>query len=214
MGVVAIIDYGLCNLDSVRRAVEECGGQAVVTARPDQVEAASRIILPGVGAFPEAMANLERAGLVATLERQVIERGVPFLGICLGMQLMASRGLEGRPTQGLGWIRGDVRRLNGSAAARVPHVGWNEVHGNRPSSLFDGVRPSADFYFVHSYAICPADEGDVIARTPHGDAMFVSVVQRANLAGVQFHPEKSQRVGLQVLRNFLRDGGRASGHLT
>ena len=178
----------------------------MLTSKPADVEAASHVILPGVGAFPEAMANLERAGLVEALQRHVIERGAPFLGICLGMQLMTTRGLEGRPTAGLGWIDGEVRRLEGRPTARVPHVGWNEVHLARTSRLFDGVRPQADFYFVHSFVMQPADARDVLAATPHGEATFASAVQRGNLAGVQFHPEKSQRAGLQVLRNFVRDG--------
>ncbi|MGE0444224.1 MAG: imidazole glycerol phosphate synthase subunit HisH [Vicinamibacterales bacterium] len=206
MPTVAIVDYGLCNLDSVRRAVEECGGRPVVTARPEPVLEASHVILPGVGAFPEAMATLRRSGLAEALTQQVIARGVPFLGICLGMQLMAARGTEGGVTDGLGWIPGEVRRLEGLAEARVPHVGWNEVHATRPCALLDGVAPGADVYFVHSYAMVPSEERDIVATTPRGEMPFVSIVQRDNVAGVQFHPEKSQRVGFAILRNFLRDG--------
>jgi glutamine amidotransferase len=206
---VAIVDYGLCNLDSVRRAVEECGGRPVVTARPEPVLDAARVILPGVGAFPEAMATLRRSGLAEAMTRQVVDRGVPFLGICLGMQLMAARGTEGTATDGLGWIPGEVRRLEGSSEARVPHVGWNELHSRRPCGLLDGIAPGADVYFVHSYAMVPAEERDIVATTPRGQAPFVSIVQRDNFAGVQFHPEKSQKVGFALLRNFLRDGSLA-----
>lgn len=203
---VAIVDYGLCNLDSVRRAVEDCGGSPLVTARPEAILSASHVILPGVGAFPEAMANLRASGLVDALNRQVRERGVPFLGICLGMQLMASRSTEGRDTEGLGWIDADVRKLEPSPGARVPHVGWNELRIARPSPLLEGVGDGADFYFVHSYAMYPRDASDVVALADRGDGSFTAVVGRGNMSGVQFHPEKSQRVGFTVIRNFLRGG--------
>ena len=211
MSTVAIVDYGLCNLDSVRRAVEECGGRPIITSIAEVVCSASRIVLPGVGTFPEAMANLHKAGLPDALRRQVVERGVPFLGICLGMQLMATRGYEGQATDGLGWIDGEVRKLPASGA-RVPHVGWNSVLISRPTPLFDSVTDGADFYFVHSYALCPRNESDVIGRASHGSDTFAAVVVRDNLTGVQFHPEKSQRAGLALLRNFLRHGdGRVRG---
>jgi glutamine amidotransferase len=203
MDTVAIVDYGLCNLDSVQRAVEECGGRPVCTTQPDDVAAADRVILPGVGAFPLAMANLRRSGLADALQRRVIEQGRPFLGICLGMQLMASRGLEGGSTEGLGWIDGEVRRLEPQDGARVPHVGWNEVLDVHADPLFAGVPAGADFYFVHSFAVCLSDDAPVIGRTPYGGLHIVSAVRRENLCGVQFHPEKSQRVGFRVLRNFL-----------
>ena len=201
---VAIIDYGLCNLDSVGRAVEECGGDPVVTTRPEDVNGADRIILPGVGAFPEAMANLRSHGLADALEEVVIGKGRPFLGICLGMQLISRTGAEVRETGGLGWIDAEVVRVSGGAGARVPHVGWNEVDLKREDPLFTGVPPGADFYFVHSFVVAPRDEADVLARTPFGDATFVSAVRRDNVWGVQFHPEKSQRLGFTVLRNFIR----------
>ncbi len=204
MSVVAIVDYGLCNLDSVRRAVEECGGRPLVTADPARVLDAARVILPGVGAFPEAMANLRKEGLADALHRQVVEEGAPFLGLCLGMKLLATGSLEGRPTDGLGWIAGEVRRLQPANGARVPHVGWSEVRLERASTLFDGIRDGADFYFVHSYVLWPEHGGEVLARTRFGDLDVVAAVQRDNVTGVQFHPEKSQRLGFQVIRNFLR----------
>jgi imidazole glycerol-phosphate synthase subunit HisH len=203
MGTVAIVDYGLCNLDSVRRAVEECGGEPLLTNRPDAVMDADRVILPGVGAFPEAMANLRRDGLDAAMTRRVVEQGHPFLGICLGMQLMAERGLEGRPTSGLGWISGEVRRLEPGNGSRVPHIGWNEVVPAAADALFAGIPSGADFYFVHSYVVHPADAGDILGLTPYGDRNVVSAVRRGNMWGVQFHPEKSQKIGFTVLRNFL-----------
>ena len=156
---VAIVDYGMCNLDSVRRAVEECGGRAIVTDEQGDIESADRIILPGVGAFPDAMRNLIERGLHKVLEEQVRTERAPFLGICLGMQLLASRGYEGGETAGLGWIEGDVRRLVPTETdRRIPHVGWNEVVATGDSPLFDGIEPGVDFYFVHSYHfVCRAE---------------------------------------------------------
>jgi glutamine amidotransferase len=203
MNTVAIVDYGMCNLDSVKRAVEECGGRALVTDQSRDLERASRIILPGVGAFPDAMRNIKQRGLDEILREQVVEKEIPFLGICLGMQLLASRGWEIQETEGLDFVPGDVRRLEPYGDdTRIPHVGWNEVHLQHESPLFKGIASAKDFYFVHSYHLCPENEGDVLGRTPYGCG-FVSAVQRGSVFGVQFHPEKSQRVGFQLLRNFL-----------
>ena len=202
MSRVAIVDYGMCNLDSVARAIEECGGAPVVTDRPEDLRDADRVVLPGVGAFPDGMQNLRARGLDAALREQAA-RGVPLLGICLGMQLLATEGLEGSRTAGLGLIAGTVQRLapNGQPI-RVPHIGWNEVDLVRPSPVFEGITSGRDFYFVHSYAlVCDRDE-DVLARTSYG-AGFVAAVECGNVFGVQFHPEKSQKLGLQLLRNFL-----------
>src|SRR5438105_4350047 len=167
MNRVAIVDYGMCNLDSVRRAVEECGGQAVVTDEAGDIEAADRIILPGVGAFPDAMRNLTDRGLHKVLDEQVREEAAPFLGICLGMQLLASVGFEGGETAGLGWIEGEVPRLVPTDKdRRIPHVGWNEVVPRPGSPLFEGIEPGADFYFVHSYHyVCKPGDG-IEATTP------------------------------------------------
>jgi glutamine amidotransferase len=203
MNRVAVVDYGMCNLDSVRRAVEEVGGRAIVTDEPGDIEAADRIILPGVGAFPDAMRNIKERGLHKMLEEQVLGEGAPFLGICLGMQLLASVGFEGAETPGLGWIGGEVRRFVPTEQdRRVPHVGWNEVVPATGSPLFDGIDPGADFYFVHSYHyVCRSDD-DVEATTPYCGG-FTSAVGTGNVHAVQFHPEKSQRNGLRLLRNFL-----------
>jgi glutamine amidotransferase len=204
MNVVAIVDYGMCNLDSVARAVEECGGSPLVTDQPRDLGRANRIILPGVGAFPDAMRNLRERGFPAALEEQVLAKRIPFLGICLGMQLLAAKGHEGGETAGLGWVEGEVRRLEPSGEdRRIPHVGWNQVRTTRPSPLFEGIDPDKDFYFVHSYAVCPANEADVLGRTLYGRG-FVSAVELGTIFGVQFHPEKSQRAGFQLLRNFLK----------
>jgi glutamine amidotransferase len=203
MSTVAVIDYGMCNLDSVRRAVEECGRSACVTDRWQDLESATHVIVPGVGAFPEGMRNLRRRSLEETLREQVVEKGIPCLGICLGMQMLAGTGLEGELTTGLGFIEGQVQRLQTTSEDfRLPHIGWNEVVPVRDSPLFRGIGSGQDFYFVHSFHLRPAHDDDVLARTAFG-AGFVSAIQRELIFGVQFHPEKSQRAGLQLLKNFL-----------
>jgi glutamine amidotransferase len=202
MSRVAIVNYGMCNLDSVARAVEECGGTPVVTDRVEDLRTAGRLILPGVGAFPDGMRNLHARGLDVALQEQA-GRGVRLLGICLGMQLLATEGWEVSRTSGLGLIAGTVQRLaSNGEEIRIPHIGWNEVDLVRPSPLFEGVASGRDFYFVHSYALVCDRPDDVLARTTYG-AGFVSAVECGNVFGVQFHPEKSQKLGFQLLRNFL-----------
>lgn len=204
MNRVAIIDYGLCNLDSVRRAVEELGGTPEIVASGDELGEPDHIVLPGVGAFPDAMANLRSRHLVDALEEQVNGVGVPLLGICLGMQLLAQRSHEEGMTEGLGWIEAEVVRLTPTATdTRIPHMGWNEVHQEAPSPLFDGVEDGADFYFVHGYHVVTPTPGVVLGTTPYCGG-FVSSVGSGPVFGVQFHPEKSQRAGFAVLSNFLR----------
>jgi len=201
--MIAIVDYGMCNLDSVKRAVEECGGAGIITSDPRDVETATQIILPGVGAFGDAMKNLRAARLDVAMGEQVIEKQIPFLGICLGMQLMAATGTEHGQHAGLGWIDGEVRRLTpANSSERIPHIGWNEVHYQQDSPLFRGVPDGTDFYFVHSYAVYPTQPNEITGNTPYAGS-FVSTVRRDWLFGVQFHPEKSQKMGFRVLRNFL-----------
>ncbi len=200
---VAIVDYGMGNLDSVARAVEECGGKAFITSQSQDLETATHIILPGVGAFPAGMRNIRARGLDRILSEQVLAKRIPCLGICLGMQLLATRGYEVEETEGLGWIPGEVRRLQPQGPDdRIPHVGWNAVTPQRPSPLFREIPVGKDFYFVHSYRFACADPQDELATTPYCGG-FTSAVARGNILGVQFHPEKSQRAGLQLLRNFL-----------
>jgi len=200
---VAIVDYGMCNLDSVRRAFEECAGAPFVTDEPTDLADADLIVLPGVGAFPDAMANLRGRSLDKALDDEVLGNRVPFLGICLGMQLLATTGHEGGETAGLGWIDADVCRLRPTPEdTRVPHVGWNEVVPARETPLFDGMPQASDFYFVHSYHVECHDDTDVVATTPYCGG-FVSAIQRENIFAVQFHPEKSQERGFEVLRRFL-----------
>jgi glutamine amidotransferase len=203
MKKVAIVDYGLCNLDSISRAVQECGGDPVVTDGPQELRNAAYIILPGVGAFPDAMRNMWDRSLPETLYEQVMVRQVPFLGICLGMQLLAKKSYEVKETPGLGWVDAEVRRLRPSAGGeRIPHIGWNEVVLVRECPLFRGIPSEKDFYFVHSYHLCLDAEAPVVGKTPYCGG-FVSAVQHELVFGIQFHPEKSQRLGFQLLRNFL-----------
>lgn len=199
---VAVVDYGMGNLDSVRRALEECGADVSVTDDPADLRRADRIVLPGVGAFADGMRALSERGLDVALTEEVIEAGAPFLGLCLGMQLLAERGEEGGDTSGLGWLPGRVVRLTPTGVdRRVPHIGWNELVQVRSSALFEQVPDRADFYFVHSFWVdCPADV--VAATTPYCGGV-TAAVERDNIYGVQFHPEKSQRNGFQLLRNFL-----------
>ncbi|MFA5185772.1 MAG: imidazole glycerol phosphate synthase subunit HisH [Patescibacteria group bacterium] len=201
--MVAIIDYGMGNVGSVKNAIAFLGGEAVLTNRPEDIEKASHIILPGVGAFGDGMRNLERSGLVDVLKKEVFENGKLFLGICLGMQLLAEAGEEGGEHAGLGWIKGRVRKLRvDEMKYRLPHVGWNDVSPKESATLFKDVQPSI-FYFVHSFAVEPKEPEDIAATCDYGGP-FAAAIQRKNIFGVQFHPEKSQKSGLAVLRNFLQ----------
>ncbi len=199
---VLIVDYSMGNINSARRAIEECGGRAIVSSNPADVEQADRILVPGVGAFPLAMQRLREAGWVEVLHHAVLQDGVPLMGVCLGMQLLADESDEISVTAGLGLIPGRVERiLPVDSSERIPHVGWNEVdHHN--GALFDGIPSGADFYFVHSYRFVPSDPTTILAATPYAGE-FVSAVGKGLVAGVQFHPEKSSRAGFRLLRNFL-----------
>lgn len=200
---VAVVDYGVCNVDSVRRAFEECGAKTVVTSDPGDLTTAARIVLPGVGAYPVAMRNLEARGLDEAIVREA-QAGAPILGICLGMQLLATKGVEAGGAGGLGLVPGSVERLVPTASEpRIPHVGWNEIVPSRDSTLFDGIEAGTDFYFVHSFAMRCDDEETVTATTPYVGG-FTSSVSLGSVHGVQFHPEKSQGAGLALLSNFLR----------
>lgn len=199
--MVAIVDYGAGNLASVRNALGQLGCDAVVCQTPEQARGADRLILPGVGSFRLSMEALEARGWPAAIHEHV-GAGRPFLGICLGMQLLFSRGTEHGETQGLGLIPGEVVPLEPGPGCKVPHVGWNSVAPAKAHPLFDGVKPHVDFYFVHSYHGVPADPADVLATCDFGTT-FVACVSRANVAGLQFHPEKSQPSGIRMLENFL-----------
>lgn len=207
MQSVALIDYGSGNLRSAEKAlIRAADGRAdiVVTNDPAVVASADRIVLPGVGAFASCMAALtEREGVIEAMNHAVHDRGVPFLGICVGLQLMASRGLEFGVTPGLGWIDGDVRRIEPSDPhLKIPHMGWNNLLDVTAMPVLSSLKAGAPVYFTHSFAIFPSDDADVAAWVDHG-GRFPAAVARGNLAGVQFHPEKSQSAGLKLLSDFL-----------
>ena len=207
MQSVALIDYGSGNLRSAQKAlIRAADGRAdiVVTNDPAVVAAADRIVLPGVGAFAACMAALsERQGVIEAMNHAVHDRGAPFLGICVGLQLMASRGLEFGVTPGLGWIDGDVRRIEADDPhLKIPHMGWNNLLDVTDLAVLSGLKDGAPVYFTHSFAFFPSDETDVAAWVDHG-GRFPAAVARDNLAGVQFHPEKSQSTGLKLLSEFL-----------
>lgn len=200
---VAVVDYGVGNLDSVERALDECGARPTVTADAGEIERADAIVVPGVGAFARGMAGLRSRGLDEVLTERARAQGVPLLGLCLGMQLLAAGSDESPGVPGLGWFDAAVRRLTSNGdLERVPHVGWNELRIERDCHLLANIPSGTDFYFVHSYYVDCADEGDVIATTPYCTG-FPSVIGRGNVWGVQFHPEKSQRAGFRLLQNFL-----------
>jgi imidazole glycerol-phosphate synthase subunit HisH len=197
--MIAIVDYGMGNRRSVEKALEHVGARPLLTADHAALRAADGIVVPGVGAFPEAMRRFRAAGL-DELVRERAAAGVPVLGLCLGMQLLFESSAEHEGAAGLGLLPGDVTSLR---APRVPHIGWNLVTFERPGALTEGLGAAAAFYHVHSLACRPAEEGDVVGRGEYGER-FVSIVERGNVMGVQFHPEKSSRDGLALLHNFAR----------
>jgi glutamine amidotransferase len=202
---VGIVNYGMGNLASVAKAVEMVGHTPFVTADPSHLEGCERVILPGVGAFTEGMDRLEAGGWVEPLHRAV-EAGKPLLGICLGMQFLADRGNEGGEHVGLGMIAGEILSLRAlGCTERVPHVGWNETHSAHDDPLFAGLPQKADYYYVHSFALRPADQKDVLGVTDYG-CELTAVVRRGRVWGTQFHPEKSSKAGLRLLRNFIELG--------
>lgn len=204
---VALIDYGSGNLHSCARALAAAAGSAgtvQVTATPEEVLKADRIVLPGVGHFADCAGALRAVpSLVEALEEAVLANGRPFLGICVGMQLMADTGLEDGETPGLGWVHGIVEGLVPAPGLPVPHVGWNELTFPAPHPVLAGLGERPHAYFTHSYAFRPEDQGDVAAWTDYG-APLAAAVARDNILGTQFHPEKSQRLGLTLLANFLK----------
>ena len=199
----AIIDYGMGNLLSVQRAFEKCGSDAVIIDNPLELRDAERIVLPGVGAFPDAMDNLRKNGWIEELNRAVLEKETPILGICLGMQLLADKGYEVRECDGLGYIPGEIIRFTQTQEKeRIPHVGWNEILKREDSPLFDGIADGINYYFVHSYHFRVANEENIATVTPYCGE-FVSSVIKDNIVGTQFHPEKSQKAGFKLIKNFL-----------
>ena len=208
---VAIIDYGSGNLHSAAKAFERAAREQEsklaikVTARPEDVADAERVVLPGVGAFADCKRGLEAVpGMIEALDEAVQQRGKPFLGICVGLQLMAERGLEHGITPGLGWIKGEVRAIEpADPELKIPHMGWNTLRLAREHKLLEAIPTGLHAYFVHSYHFVPEDNDALVASTDYGGPV-TAFVARDNMAGTQFHPEKSQKLGLALIANFLR----------
>ena len=211
---VAIVDYGSGNLHSAAKAFERAARESghdqpiKVTSDPAAVARADRVVLPGVGAFADCRRGLDEIpGMVDALDEAVRKKGRPFLGICVGMQLMAERGREYQVTQGFGWIAGEVDRITPSdPALKIPHMGWNTLNVATPHALLDGIATGADglhAYFVHSYELKPGQRSDLVAQSDYGGPL-TAIVGRDNMVGTQFHPEKSQKLGLQLIANFLK----------
>jgi glutamine amidotransferase len=202
--MIAIVDYGMGNLRSVSKALESLGASIRVTAEAEDLARADKMILPGVGAFPAAMRELSARGLLEPVKAHVAS-GKPYLGICLGLQLLFERSEEGGGAEGLGVLHGQVRRFfsSGDMALKVPHMGWNQVTGRGTCPLLRGIPEGSFFYFVHSYYADPADRSLIALESDYGGG-FAAMVCRDNLYATQFHPEKSQAVGLQLLENFVR----------
>jgi imidazole glycerol-phosphate synthase subunit HisH len=207
-GALYIVDYGSGNLRSVQKAFEHVGVPAVVGSDLQAMRDAAALVLPGVGAFGAAMAQLEGKGLAEPLMER-IEAGVPFLGVCLGLQLLFESSEEDPGVAGLGLIRGDVRSL--PSTVKVPHIGWNQAELCGCSDLFEDIPDGSAFYFVHGYAVVPRSPGDVMCVTEYDGVTFVSGIETGNVAAVQFHPEKSSTLGLRFYRNFARRAGLAVG---
>ena len=198
--MIAIIDYGMGNLRSVQKALERVGAEALLTEDPACIAHSPAIVLPGVGAFGDAIETLRHTGLDEAI-REAIEEGRPFLGICLGMQLLFEESEEMGQHKGLGVFGGRVVRFD--TALKVPHIGWNQIHIRRETPLLAGIAEGSYAYFVHSYYVQPAEPEIVLATTDYG-VDYASIVGRDNIFGIQFHPEKSQEVGLKILENFMR----------
>src|SRR5688572_11812000 len=200
---IAIVDYGMGNLRSVQKAFAEVGFDAQVTADPAQIERAEKVVLPGVGAFKDCVATMREKRMVEPIARH-IDKGKPFLGICLGMQMLFDVGYEDGEHQGLGIIPGKCVRfdVDKTQGLKVPHMGWNQLCFKKPSPLFRDLTPESNVYFVHSYYVEPKDPTVIASTTDYGGE-FTSSIWRDNVVATQFHPEKSQRVGLHILRNFV-----------
>lgn len=202
---IIIIDYNMGNLRSVQKAFEKVGSDVIITNDHNIIKDADKILLPGVGAFKDGMKHLEELNLIELLNNEVLNKKKPFLGICLGMQLLATKSYENGETQGLGWIDAQILKFDFNHVEqkfKVPHVGWNNVKFQNRNVLFDGINDNGDFYFVHSYYFNTNDKSVIVGKTDYG-INFISSVQKNNIYACQFHPEKSQEVGLQLIKNFV-----------
>jgi len=198
--MIAVIDYGMGNLQSVVGGLEKAGAQIQTAVSGDDIKNAEAIVLPGVGAFESGMSNLRDKGIIEPL-KEIISEGIPFLGICLGMQLLFTESEEHGTHKGLNIIPGKVIRFT-DTDLKIPHMGWNQVDFAKPSTLCEGIKESPHYYFVHSFYCVPDNEDHVLGRTEYG-VPFCSAVEKDNVFGTQFHPEKSQKTGLTLLRNFV-----------
>lgn len=198
---VAIVDYEMGNVFSLKKALERCGALALITRKPDELRGATHLILPGDGAFRTGMENLKRFGLIPILEEEVLKKKKPFLGICIGMQLLAKEGTENGICEGLGWVKGKIVKLK-RHSLRLPHVGWDDITYKENCHLFSGIPQQADFYFIHSFCFVCEERQDVIASCHYGQS-FAAAIEKQNIIGTQFHPEKSQVNGLKLLKNFI-----------
>ena len=199
--MIAIIDYDAGNIKSVEKALDFLGQDVVITGEPEKILKADKVILPGVGAFGDAMANLRRTGLDEVI-RQVAGRGTPFLGICLGLQLLFERSDEAPGVEGLGILKGEILRIPEKERLKIPHMGWNSLHLENNGRLFRGIEEGAYVYFVHSYYLKAAEESIVKASTEYSVHIHASV-EKDNVFACQFHPEKSSDVGISILKNFV-----------
>jgi len=204
--MIAIVDYNMGNVGSIRNMLRKIGAESVITSDVDRISRASKLILPGVGAFDNGMTHMQQMGLMDVLGEMVLERKIPVLGICLGMQLITRRSEEGE-LPGLGWIQADTVRFefdHQAESTKIPHMGWNIARPRHCDTLFNGLGDTDDtaFYFVHSYHVVCDDEADVLARATHSYE-FTCAIEKGNILATQFHPEKSHRYGMQLLKNFV-----------
>lgn len=198
--MVVVVDYGMGNLRSVQKGFEKIGAVAVISRDPDEVARADRLVLPGVGAFPECMKNLGRFDLIEPVV-EFVKSGRPFLGICLGLQLLFDESEEFGLHKGLGLIPGTVKAFDRNMGLKIPHMGWNQVRFAKKSPIFEGIEDESFFYFVHSYYVVPTDDSSIAGETEYG-IRFTCAISDGNIFAVQFHPEKSQQIGLRILQNF------------
>jgi len=201
--VIAVIDYGMGNLRSVGKALEYVGADVVITGEPSKLKDSRALVLPGVGAFRDAVKNLKGKGIWDVVIEEV-KKGKPLLGICLGLQLLFEKSYEFGETEGLGLIKGEVIKFNLPPEFKIPHMGWNQVFKKKESPLLEGIKEGEFFYFVHSYYVKPEEEGVVLTKTDYGGLFFTSSIEKDNVFATQFHPEKSQRAGLKLLENFVK----------
>jgi len=204
--MVTIIDYGVGNLNSIKNMLKKIGTEAIISSLPADIDSAEKLILPGVGAFDYGMQQIRESGFLGNLRQKVIQNKTPFLGVCLGAQLLLEGSEEGMPVPGLGWINGRVVKFDQGRMPRnfkIPHMGWNGLELKKESRLFTNMYPDSRFYFVHSYHMACTQEEDVLAESNYS-YNFVSAVERDNVLGVQFHPEKSHKFGMKLYENFIK----------